>query len=496
MVDGVSRRRFLSTGGASVLGAYVLLDSMAGATARAAMETAVRGVERRGADTVVVSFNAAALEAIRETHPGPPVVARSLAVLHTCMYDAWAVYDKHAVGTQFREDVRRERGRHGERRREAAVREAVSFAAYRALTDLFPEPAQVAEFEALMASLGYDPSDTGTDLSQPSGVGNSAAAAVLAFRHADGSNQLGSVPYADTSGYEPVNGPESIVDPNRWQPLRISDGHGGTVVQRCITPHWGRVTPFALSSGDQFRPPRGPATVDESLYRRQAREVIDYTADLDDERKTIAEYWADGPSSELPPGHWCLFAQFVSRRDRHSLEDDVKMFFAMTGAVLDAGIACWDAKRAFDSVRPVTAIQYAFADEAIPTWGGRRIRGTEWRPYQVSTVVTPPFPEYISGHSTFSAAAADVLERFTRSDDFGGSVTLPAGGSRVEPGSVPARDLTLRWETFSDAADQAGSSRLYGGIHFEQGDLDGREAGRRIGAQAWDRAQDYFRGRG
>lgn len=100
MATAVSRRRFLTTGGAGVLGAYMLLDSMAGATARAAMETAVQGAERRGADTVVVSFNAACLEAVRVTHPGPPVVARSLAVLHTCMYDAWAVYDKHAVGTQ------------------------------------------------------------------------------------------------------------------------------------------------------------------------------------------------------------------------------------------------------------------------------------------------------------------------------------------------------------------------------------------------------------
>ncbi len=491
MAPALSRRRFLTTSGAGLVGAYALMDSVAAGTARAATETAVKGLERRGADTVVVSFNAAALEAIRQTHPGPPIVARSLAVMHTCMYDAWAAYDKHATGTQFDERVPRE---HGQRRREGAAHEAVSFAAYRALADLFPAPAQVAQFDALMDTLGYDPSDTGTDLSEPSGVGNAAAAAVLAFRHADGSNQLGAVPYSDTSGYVPVNGPESIVDPNRWQPLRISDGHGGTVVQRFITPHWGGVTPFALRSGDQFRPPRGPATVDERLYRRQAQEVIGYTADLDDERKTIAEYWADGPSSELPPGHWCLFAQFVSRRDRNSLEDDVKMFFAMTGAVLDASVVCWDAKRTYDSVRPVTAIHYAFADEDIPTWGGRTIPGREWRPYQVSTVVTPPFPEYISGHSTFSAAGAEVLRRFTRSDDFGGSVTLPAGGSRVEPGSVPARDVTLRWKTFSDAADQAGISRRYGGIHFEQGDLDGRRAGRRIGTQAWDRAQAYFRG--
>jgi len=317
---------------------------------------------------------------------------------------------------------------------------------------------------------------------------------VLELRHSDGSNQLGSPPYSDTSGYQPVNTPDEIVDPNRWQPLRVSDGHGGTVVQRYITPHWGGVTPFALTSGAQFRPTQGPALVDQPRYREQAQEVLDYTADLDDRQKTIAEYWADGPSSELPPGHWALFAQFVSRRDRNSVEEDVKMFFAMTNAIHDAGVACWDSKRAFDYVRPVTAIHHVFGDEPVRTWGGRTIPGREWRPYQAATIVTPPFPEYVSGHSSFSAAGAEVLKRFTGSDRFGGSETLPAGGSRVEPGAVPSRDLTLSWRTFSDAADEAGISRRYGGIHFEQGDLDGRAMGRQIGAQAWDLSQAYFNG--
>ena len=487
----ISRRRFLTTTSVGVAGTYLALDGVGGATARAASETALRGLERRGADTVVVQFNAAALEAIRQTHPGPPIVARMLAVVHTCIYDAWAAYDRRAAGVAFTDPVARVRGA---RRRDAAVHEAIAFAGYRALVDLFPQPAQRQQFDALMASLGYDPAQTSTDTEDPSGVGNAAAAAVLEMRHSDGSNQLGSTPYADTSGYAPRNTPDEILDPDHWQPLRVTAADGTTTVQRYVTPHWGGVTPFALRSGDQFRPDQGPATSDQRLYRRQAQDIIDFTADLNDRRKSIAEYWADGPSSELPPGHWCLFAQFVSRRDRNSVDEDVRMFFAMTSAVLDASIACWDAKRAYDSVRPVTAIHYAFADQDIPTWGGRTIPGSEWRPYQVSTVVTPPFPEFISGHSTFSAAAAEVLRRFTHSDWFGGSVTLAAGSGRVEPGVVPARDLTLRWPTFSDAADQAGISRRYGGIHFEQGDLEGRAVGRRVGAQAWDHARELFRG--
>ncbi|MDQ6759359.1 MAG: hypothetical protein M3Z32_05755 [Acidobacteriota bacterium] len=104
------------------------------------------------------------------------------------------------------------------------------------------------------------------------------------------------------------------------------------------------------------------------------------------------------------------------------------------------------------------------------------MNGNDWQPYQAKTVVTPPFPQYYSGH-IFSAARAEVLKLVTGSDAFGGSVKILAGSSRVEPGLVPASDVTLSWNTFSDAADEAGISRRYGGIHFVQGDLDARFRG-------------------
>jgi hypothetical protein len=113
---------------------------------------------------------------------------------------------------------------------------------------------------------------------------------------------------------------------------------------------------------------------------------------------------------------------------------------------------------------------------------------------QPTTFPTPPFPEYSSGHSNFSAAGAEILQRFTHSDRFGGTVTLPAGSSRVEGGEVPETDLTLSWATFSDAADQAGISRRYGGIHFEQGDLDARSTGRSAARRVWNKANDYWEG--
>ena len=130
----------------------------------------------------------------------------------------------------------------------------------------------------------------------------------------------------------------------------------------------------------------------------------------------------------------------------------------------------------------------------VPFQGKQVINGEDWLPYQPSTFITPPFPEYLSGHSAFSAAGAEILKRFTGSDDFGASVTLPAGSSRVEPGLTPQADVTLSWASFSEAADQAGISRRYGGIHFEEGDLLARLLGREVGGIVWDKAQSYILG--
>jgi hypothetical protein len=226
---------------------------------------------------------------------------------------------------------------------------------------------------------------------------------------------------------------------------------------------------------------------------------MSYSANLTDEQKSIVEYWADGPGTELPPGHWALFAQQTSKRHFYGIDDDVKLFFAMTNAMLDASIAVWDCKRAFDYVRPITAIRFLMAGQQIQAWGGpfkgtQTILGEHWQAYQTGAQPTPAFPEFSSGHSAFSAAAAEVLRSYTGSDAFDASVIIKAGSSRVEPGAVPAADLVLKWTTFSEAADQAGMSRRYGGIHFREGDLQSRAMGRLIGAQAWAKAKTYFTG--
>jgi hypothetical protein len=448
------------------------------------------------AESVVIQWDEAALRAMRATRLGPPMLARALAVIHTAMYDAWAPYDPRAAGTRLGTELRRPAAE----RTDANKRRAVSYAAYRVISDLFPS--QQPTLDSLMRALDYDHGDVSTDRTTPTGIGNVAAAAVLEFRHHDGANQLGDLApglYEDYTGYAPVNDADRVVDPNRWQPLRVSDGQGGLTTQRFVAPHWGLVRPFALSSGAQFRPAGVPNLYPSPGYTRQVEEILAYSAGLTDEQKVIAEYWSDGRGTESPPGHWASLAQGVSRRDQHGVDEDVKMFFALANAMLDVSIAVWDCKRAFEYVRPITAVRFLMKGQPVRAWGGpfkgtQLVSGENWQPYQPAATVTPPFPEFSSGHSAFSSAGAEVLRGATGSDRFGASYTFKAGASRIEPGAVPATDVVLSWATFSEAADQAGLSRRYGGIHFAEADLQSRAMGRLIGAQAWAKARRYFDG--
>jgi hypothetical protein len=459
--------------------------------------------QRRDTDTeptIVVIWDSAALQGVRDSKIGPPMVARALAIVHACIFDAWAAFDKKAVGTQLGSKLRRPKTE----RTSANKDEAISFAAYRALVDLFALD-KAGVFDPLMVSLGYDPNNLTVDTDTPAGIGNVACSAVLSFRHSDGSNQLGDLnpgAYSDWTGYASINPasrvpvkPASVVDPDYWQPLTYDDGATAAaphiVTQSFVGAQWYRVVPFALTSTDQFRSfvaQFGPALFGSETYRQQSQDLIDISANLTDEQKMIAEYWANGPNTETPPGHWALFAEFVSRRDNHTVDEDAKMFFALTNAIFDASIAAWDAKRAFDSVRPITSIPYLFHGQQIRAWrpfqGTQTFDGSTWIPYQKSTFPTPPFPEYISGHSTFSAAGAQILKLFTGSDRFGDSVTFLPGSSSIEPGLTPRKEVTLSWDTFTDAANQAGISRRYGGIHFELADLVGRATGRLVADQA------------
>jgi hypothetical protein len=385
-----------------------------------------------------------------------------------------------------------------------------------------------------MQTMGYNPNNRSTDTTTPAGVGNVAAQAVLNYRHNDGSNQANG--YVDYTGWPHAYGPyptgypstppntsSTIYDPNRWQPLRPA---GATQDQKYLTPQWGLVKPFALTSGGQFRPAALPpqmattplAGLPDPAYVTQAQAILTYSATLSDTQKMIAEFWRPGtaPTSgtvalqpaSTPPGLWCQFGQFVSQRDRHDLDTDVKMFFALANALMDAGIACWDCKRVYNYVRPITAVHFLYGGgsatnpmphQQVTAWGGpckgtQSIDGGAWQPYQPANVVTPPFPEHTSGHSTFSAAGAAVLAAFTGNPAFGGTVSFAPGSSSFESACTPQSTVTLSWATYLDAALQAGQSREYGGIHFVQGDDTAVQMGTDVGTQAYTKALTYFTG--
>ena len=396
------------------------------------------------------------------------------------------------------------------------------------------------------------------------------------------------------------------------------------------SPEWGQVTPFALSpealtvydvDGNQYwlyldpGPPPLIGGVGDADYRAGFEQVIEWSGSLDpgdgvmidispnargnntlgtndgygytlnpvtsepytpaivpagDYYRVLAEFWADGPDSETPPGHWFTIANYVSDHALvvkriagvgpvvDDLEWDVKLYLALAGTVHDAAVAAWGAKGWYDYVRPISAIRYMadhgqssdpdlpsyrtegirlkpgvievithqsmapgerhehlaglqgrnFGKIAIWAWRGPDfitdpetttagvgwILAENWWPYQRPTFVTPPFAGYVSGHSTFSRAAAEMMTLFT------GDAFFPGGlGEFFAPQNEflvfedgPSVDITLQWATYRDASDETSISRIYGGIHPTADDIPGRIMGARIGKDAFLKASRHF----
>ena len=460
-----------------------------------------------------------ALEATAREHdrhaPRPTVGSRMLGIIVTSMYDAWAAYDEKAVGTRLGGKLRRPPAE----RTEANKAKAIAYATYRAMLYVFPDDA--AWITAQMRSHGLDPDDASTDISTPQGVGNTAAAAVIEFRRHDGANQDGDeigssgVPYSDYTFYKPINPWNKTIDPDCWQPIQFDNGKndGGKVTPGFLTPHWYRVTPFALKRSDQFRPGPPPKVGTEQL-KKEVDEVLAFNSSLTLEQKAIVEFMRDGPRSTGQSGHWLRFAQAVSRRDKYNIDKDVKLFFAVGNVAMDAFIAAWETKRYYDSSRPWTLVRHYYAGKDVRGWGGAgkgfvKLKAEDWHPYSPPTFITPPFPGYISGHSTVSAASAKMLELFTGSDHFGatevrhaGELTEPGISCEVKQSSdgVPATGIssdgviTLSLPTFPATAEMAGISRVMGGYHIQADNIAGLDVGRKVAVYVWPQVQAYFDG--
>ncbi len=443
---------------------------------------------------ISLQWNQLILDAIKYTQTSPPLAARALAMTHTAMYDAWSVYNANAISSHTALYIKAPQ----QHCNKENVRKAFSYAAYRVLMDLFwlvLPPGNKNMFSDFMCDLGYNPDDTAINITSPQGIGNFCARMTIEYRNGDGSNPHGtlSMPaWSDYTGYQPINTPDKINDISKWQPLKKEISPGNIKIQSFLLPHWGLVKPFALHYNWQFRPER-PYNQNDKEFKEQAQEILDISACLTDEQKAITEYWSDGAGTYTPPGHWCEIAQHVLRSEKRNTPC-IKLLFALTNALLDASIAAWECKHYYNSVRPITAIHYLFENEDVQAWSGpckgtRTIKGSQWQPY----IDTPPFAEHVSGHSTFSRAAAVVLKNFTGSDAFGGCYTVKRGSSHVETNcNIPCIDINLSWPTFTDAAVQAGLSRMYGGIHFRKGNEAGQKLGNFIGTQAWEKAAFLF----
>lgn len=497
--------------------------------------TALLPVSSAQAVTVASDWIGAATQGVRNQPQGPTVASRLYGILGTAMYDAWSAYEATPISTVLGDTLQRPTSENTQ----ANKQEAISFAAYRVLTELLPT--QTANLTARMNSLGYNPNNTSTDTTTAAGIGNTIAATLMNARRNDGSNQLNN--YVDTIGYSTPNTPTQVVNIELWTPESVPID-SGSALQRYLTPHWGTVQSFSLTDNAQYRPPeiirflsdrnasadlqagtitRANGTVVpisaalvgvdiNPAFIQQAVDVVAFSANLTDEQKLIAEFWEDGPGTPFPPGTWMEFGQDISQRDNNTLDEDVQLFFALGNAVMDAGIATWEAKLSYNSARPVRVIRELGRLGLIGTdsngdgvfeinaWGGPglgtiTIPATQFLTYQNPFgPPSPPFAEYTSGHSAFSAAGAEILRLFTGSDVFGGSVTFAPGTSAFEPGITPSSPVTLSWDTFSEAAGEAGISRRYGGIHFLDGDIQGRILGRRVGGSVWNRSQFFING--
>jgi len=426
--------------------------------------------------------------------PRPTVTSRYLGLIWTAVFDAWSRYDEKANPVYLRKVNRRPKSEHTVRNKEIAI----SYAAYRTMMEYYDFDSVF--LTAKMREFGFDPANRSLDPATPAGIGNLAAKTVIEARMEDGANQSGRMkgsdgtPYSDYTGYAPVNSADSLVDLRRWQPKYFSDGKGGKYAPGCLTPQWNKVTPLMLESAAQFRPPPPPALGSEKI-NREIRQVVEMQATLTNKQKALVEFMRDGPKSVQQAGHWFIFSEFVSIRDHHTLDQDVKMYFLVESTAMDAFIACWDAKMFYDFARPYTLVHDYYQDQIIRIWGGPDHgmivdKGRQWRPYSPDAFLCPAFPAYVSGHSCVSGACSEVLRLFTGSDYFG-DVVRRVPGALTEPNNR-GDTVTLRFQTFTRTADMAGLSRVLGGYHIQSDNAEGLKLGRSVGHFAWRKYRRYI----
>ncbi|MEH6779215.1 vanadium-dependent haloperoxidase [Maribacter arcticus] len=451
----------------------------------------IQVAEPKGIDNIVYKWGQIALQATandtEKFKPRPTITSRYLALIFVSVFDTWSRYDLKAIPVYLSGVERQELNEQNLKNKEIAI----SYAAFRTMNEYYFSDKEL--FANFMKQLGLDPTNETLDPNTPEGIGNLAAKATIEARKGDSSNHYGEEegsngePYFNYVGYEPINSADSNINPNRWQPKFFSDGNGGRFAPSCLTPYWDKVIPITLKSGDQFRP-GPPPMIGSKQLELEVKEVIEMQANLTDYQKALVEFMRDGPQSVQQAGHWLKFAQDVSRRDNHTLDQDVKMYFYNQIVAMDSFIASWDSKMFYDYARPYALVHEYYSNQKIKAWGGEgkgmiEIDGSEWRPYSPEIFLCPPFPSYVSGHSTISGGCGEALKLWTGSDEFGSTAELVAG-AMTEPDNM-GDTITLIFPTFTEAAEMAGTSRVLGGYHIQSDNIAGLELGRNVAKEAW-----------
>jgi hypothetical protein len=378
---------------------------------------------------VVLDWNALAIDAIRNDDTGPTLSTRNLAILHTSIYDAVNSIQRTHQPYRFQVDPSGN----------ASIEGAAVAAAYEVMTSLYPSFKARADALYLTYLDGVPPTP---DLTNGIAVGRQVAQLTLESRADDGSQT--DVPYIPSDA------------PGQWRrtpPLFLPP----------LTPQWRYVTPFCLPDIDPFVPGPPPA-LDSPEYAEDFNEVKvlgakDSTVRTA-EQSQIAEFWSDFSYTSMPPGHWHEIAAAIAQDRQLDLGETARLFALISLAQADAAIVCWETKYRYNLWRPITAIQGADDDNnpattADPAWN--------------QFLNSPPFPSYTSGHSTFSKASAEILTSFFGTDALSFSI-----GSDKLPGVIRS------FASVAACADEVGQSRIYGGIHFQFDNREGKAMGKRI----------------
>ncbi len=399
-------------------------------------------------DDAVITWNQILLNAIASSTTPPPIASRAMAMVETAVFDAVNnivnKYQNYSI-TATPPIAANCTARAIEA--EAAAVEA----AYTVLTSLFAS--QTATF------------NTARDTSLATIADGQAKTDGLAF----GKTIANEVIRSRVDDRSAVRDPYTPgTNPGDWRSTGVITGT--TNPAPAVLPQWGDVKTFGIPETEMANNPIAPPpALTSEQYATELNQVKELGAANSTTRTAdqtqIAKFWADGAGTFTPPGHWNQIAQDVARDNFNSLVDNARLFAALNVAQADAAICCWDTKYSYNRWRPITAIRQADTDDNAATTAD-----TSW----TSLLTTPNFPSYTSGHSTFSGAGAAVLTSLY-GDNYKFSTTSPG-----LPGVI--RSFT----SFNQAADEAGMSRIYGGIHFMSDNTAGLAAGKKIGEYVTD----------